>query len=123
MAFGASTRAIEITHAGVRISRLEIGDVYRAPAAFLCLGFSIVDEGDKRGELLISGGKRRHSLIEATVANHLPDLFSVCVFRDHGRSGQVRAAFPACGVASMAETALSGEERLARLHLLRGISG
>ena len=82
MAFGAPACAVEISQSRFGVPGLEVGDVYGASPAFFGFRFSIVDERDKRGELLISGRKRRHAFVQPSVAHDGAYFFSVYVLRD-----------------------------------------
>src|SRR5713101_6073295 len=123
MTFGASARAVEISNPRFGIPRLEISDVHRTPTPLLRFRFSIMNKRDNRGELFVSGRKRRHSLVQPPISHDGADLFSMYVLRDQCRRGQVRTAFATCSVTSVAEAALPGEESLTGLYLFRRIRG
>ena len=120
----ATARTGEIGAAGFRISRLKIGNVHRTASAAqrFCLRFLIVNERDDGPKIRRTQIEWRHSLLGPALKRHRTDLVSTHVFRNQDRAGEIGPRFAARRIASMTETALRPEARLACLYLFGGIS-
>ena len=107
-----SPRAIEILFAGFGVSGLQVGsvDAFASSRFVSRLVLTRVDKRYQAGNFIVRMIKVWHTFVGAAVANDRADLVSIQVLPHEPGASQVRSAFSAARVASMAKGAILPEK-------------
>jgi len=95
--------AVKISLPGLRVPRLQVGNINAASKAVFGPGYLSVNESDQPLQLLIGKIEARHPLCRTAIPHYIPDRASINVVCHQFGLRQVRTCFSSLRIASVAE--------------------